>query len=324
MRLSHKNNKFTLRRLLTAGAMALALTLTSGLTSAEECPTSDVEDSRPGLLILSHGSPSPKWNEKVNRLVETVREINRDRAVFHAVEGAFLEFAQPDARSGIEKLEDAGCDRIVVVPAFIFPTSHSHFDVPAVLGIYTSPSVRATLQEENATVAHARVPIVVTQTLSESDLLAHYVLDEVKAISKHPESEALLVIAHGDAAHEGLITPVMKRITHGAAEAVNLAESDWCYCGMGQQYKKDVLPALKKLSRDGNSVLIVGVYLASSAKDIHHTKPGSHSSSPSSNQEDEPSQNDFQEMNLILSERPLLDHPETAPTVFNIAVSALQ
>ncbi len=349
--------RFWKRSLFTGCLTALASTMlvsisfaSDGNTPSEITVTSTTSDSspsvvpnstHPGLLILSHGSPSARWNGQMEELTEKVRTLNASLGTFHAVEGAFLEFAQPDAAVGIEKLEAAGCDRVIVVPAFIFPTSHSHFDVPAVLGLYTSPSVRKTLKEENARVASPKIPVTMTQTLSEGDLLDRYLVDETRKMSHNPERESLLVIAHGDAAHDGLITPTMRRITTAAANAVDISQSEWVFCGMGQQFYKDVTPAVERLSTNDRTILVVGVYIASSAQSIRKTASempmGSHDmESIETTQHTEASQDieenaivrlsvsdPFEHISVIFSENMVLNHPDTAPFILKIASEAL-
>ena len=263
----------TTNRVFRSLALALFLGLVYAGVSSGQTPKADETaqktPDRPGLLILTHGSPAPMWGTALETLVAQVQQENEIEKKFAAVEGANLEFCAPDAAAGIERLQDAGCTRIIVVPAFIFPTSHSHFDVPAVLGLYSSPSIRETLQTENARVAAPRVPITVTQTLSEGDLLAEYVLDETAALSTSPADEALLLIAHGDEGHAGLIDPEMKRLVTRTCGRIGLAEGDWAYCEVGQSYRQNVLPKIQAFAADGKTPLVVGLYLMTSPERLN-------------------------------------------------------
>lgn len=291
--------------------------------------------SAPGLLILTHGSPSPNWKKSVSELTERVRAANREKKIFHAIAEAHLEFCQPDAASGITTLEKAGCDRIVVVPAFIFPTSHSHFDVPAVLGLYSSASIRQVLREENARVAAPSVPITMTQTLSEGDLLKQFVTDEVKKISKDPAHEVLILIAHGDENHFGLIDPIMKKIVTSTCGQCCLSEGNWTYCEVGQSYNENVVPLIQEYSAQGKRPLVVGLYLVTSARKIDQIGRKFHDSAnimiPSKdhgsgkmtsktasnkNEEEKPE-------NAVFSQSELVYYSKTADFILRIASEAL-
>ena len=282
------------------------------------------EEEKVGLLILTHGSPSPRWNESITQLAEEVRSLNDGR--FAAIEWANMEFAQPDTTEGIERLENAGCDRIIVVPAFIFPTSHSHFDVPTVLGLYTSPSTRATLEEEGGRAARAKVPITMTQTLSEGDLLAKYIAEEIESNSTNSAEEVLLIIAHGDGDHAGLINPVMKKLCTSACGRYGFSEGNWAYCEMGQSYNETVRPLLEKYSDEGKRCVVVGLYLATSAGDINdiseRMKAARRAGTPAAADAAE-GQEAESGPGAVFSRRPLIKSPQTAPFVFKIASEAL-
>jgi hypothetical protein len=237
------------------------------------------ETGKPGLLILAHGSPSKDRNAAVQQLAEQVQRLNGTAKTFHAVTTANLEIALPDALTGIETLEKAGCDRIVVVPVFICPSSHTHFDVPAALGLYSSPSAREAINEGHYRSAKPKVPVTITQTISEGDLLDKYVQNEVNALSTNPKEESVLLIAHGDEKHAGLIEPVMRRLLAKACGSKGITEGDWAFCQVGQSYNQNVVPAIQKLSADRKQVLVIGLYLVLSAKTIHDSnapKPETH------------------------------------------------
>ena len=316
MTLKNRNVCFPFFGFALAAAF-LTIVLASGT------PFCRAEEEKVGLLILTHGSPSPRWNESISQLAEEVRSLNDGR--FAAIEWANMEFAQPDTTEGVERLENAGCDRIIVVPAFIFPTSHSHFDVPTVLGLYSSPSSRATLEEEGGRAARPKVPITMTQTLSEGDLLANYIAEEIESLSTDSAEEVLLIIAHGDGDHAGLINPVMKKLCTSACGRYGFSEGNWAYCEMGQSYNETVRPLLEKYSDEGKRCVVVGLYLATSAGNINDisermraNRPGAPAAADAADGEDAEAG-----PSAVFSQRPLIKSPQTAPFVFKIASEAL-
>ena len=277
------------------------------------------KSKRPGLLILSHGAPAPQWNEPVNRLVERVRKQNDDKKTFHAIEGTFLEFIQPDAATGIERLEAAGCDRIIVVPLFIAPSSHSLFDVPAVLGLYSSPEIRQTLEEEGARVAQPRVPLTLTQTLSEGDLLDSFARDEVRTISKDPANEAVVLIAHGSPDHHSLVERMTRRVATYCCGQSGIDYADWAYCAVGQTFWDDAAPTIARAVEHKGRVLVVGLYVSTSAERVYERAMkkteelmGAESKSP------------FKDMDVVFSSKGLVDYPATAAWLLGTARETLR
>ena len=319
------NRKCT--NVLIAALFATAMSFVAS-TFAQESPAPQMKSEKPGLLILSHGSPSPRWSEAMTKLAERVSKLNDEKKEFHAVTAAMMEFAQPDAAAGIETLEKAGCDRIIVVPVFICPTSHTHFDVPAVLGLYTSPSVRKTLESENARIAAPRVPVTVTQTISEGDLLDHYLRDEIAALSTAPEEEAVVLISHGDSGHAGLIDAIMRRLTKVVTENGGINTTKVAYCGVGQTYARDVIPVVQELGKNKKRVLIVGFYLASSAKSIHdmgsRMRMGRRGPNADSENAAAPPANPYEGIDVRFSEKGVIEHAETPRWVLECAAEAIR
>lgn len=322
--------KLQLLRCLVFTAVA-AVCLTAA--SAREPP------DRPGLLILAHGSPRAAWNESVKQLTEKVTALNETKKTFHAVTAAFLEFAKPDAAAGAATLEKAGCNQIIVVPVFTCPGSHTHFDVPAVLGLYSSPSTREMMKEENLRPAETHVPVTITQTIDEGDLLDRYVRDEIASLSVNPEEEAVLLIAHGDEGHTGLIEPVMRRLLTGVCGSTKIARGNWAFCGVGQTYKQNVVPVIQKLAESKKRVLVVGLYLALSAKSIDsrsaaagepqphsHDHNHSHGGEAHTHAPEKPAaeqKNPLDGLDVRFSERGIITHPEMPDWILQCAAEAL-
>ncbi|MDR0521292.1 MAG: hypothetical protein LBH00_05510 [Planctomycetaceae bacterium] len=282
-------------------------------------------DSKPGLLILTHGAPSPKWAASIKTFAEKTAALNETKKTFHAVTAANMEFAKPDAADGIKLLEEAGCDRIVVVPAFICPTSHTHFDVPASLGLYTSPSIRKTMAEENIKPAKPKVPVIVTQTISEGDLLDKFVRDEIAALSETPADEAVLLIAHGDEQHAGLVEPVMRRLLVEAVGSKGITLGDWAFCEVGQSYRQNVVPVIQEMAKNRKRVLVVGFYLVSSAKSITNAglKTGARPAGYGTGANTDAPKDPFEGIDVRFSEKGVIDHPYAPQWVLQTASDAL-
>ena len=302
--------------------LGLAIFVLSVHSALAETAAETGKSQKPGLLILSHGAPTPSWNNAMTELTQKVNELNAEKKVFHAVTSAMMEFAQPDAAAGIETLEAAGCDRIIVVPVFVCPTSHTHFDVPAVLGLYSSPSIRKTLEEENARIAKASVPVTVTQTMSEGELLDWHVESETLALSQNPQDEAVLIVAHGDAGHAPMITTIFNRLLTRACGSSGITSGNVVYCGVGQTYRQDVIPAIRELSEQKKRVLVVGVYLVTSAKSLNDRSavmPGN----PHEPSGGRSASNPLEGIDVCFSDKGVIDHPKMPEWVLNAASDAL-
>jgi sirohydrochlorin ferrochelatase len=276
--------------------------------------------AEPGLLLIAHGSPSAAWNGPVLDLGRRVADEAARGGTFKAVRTAMLEAVQPDVPTAVAELEAEGCDRIVAVPLFIAPSGHTHFDVPAVLGIYASPRTTNLLAQEGARIARPKVPITLVETLSEGEVLSAFVVDEVRKLSRSPKDEALVVLAHGDPEHHLLVDRLLRQIVTGCCGATGVAQGDWAFIGVGQEYLANGVPAIKAAAEGKKRVLVVGLYLSTSAAKLHrralamthHREPGQ-----------DPGHDPLQGHDVVFSEGAVIDHPSLIPWILASAQAAL-
>jgi sirohydrochlorin ferrochelatase len=116
---------------------------------------------RLGLLVVGHGSR----RDAANDLLVAVTEALAARVPAHAVEAAFLEIAHPTIAEAYALLVEAGCDRVVVHPYFLYPGAHTTTDIPAAL--------------EAAAAAHGAVPWTLTEPLNLDPRIVDVVADRV-------------------------------------------------------------------------------------------------------------------------------------------------
>lgn len=113
------------------------------------------------VIILFHGSREERAAGAADRTVAAVAA----RGGYDAVEGAFLQHAQPDLPAAVERCVRQGAGRIVVVPFFMQTGMHVTADVPRVL---------RDLRER-----HPGVIIAITDAVGTHPLMAEIVVDLV-------------------------------------------------------------------------------------------------------------------------------------------------
>jgi sirohydrochlorin ferrochelatase len=84
--------------------------------------------TKPGLLIIAHGSRRPAANEEIRRLTERIEVVSQPD--FIAVRHAFLEFADPSVAEQIDTLAATGSRHLVLFPFFLSAGSHVSVDIP--------------------------------------------------------------------------------------------------------------------------------------------------------------------------------------------------
>ncbi|MSP52164.1 MAG: sirohydrochlorin chelatase [Alphaproteobacteria bacterium] len=85
-----------------------------------------------GVLICGHGSRDA---DAIREFQAAARGIET-RLPQYAVESAFLEFATPIIREGLDALRARGVEHILAVPGMLFAAGHVKNDVPSVLNTY--------------------------------------------------------------------------------------------------------------------------------------------------------------------------------------------
>lgn len=93
-----------------------------------------------GVLLCGHGSRDAEAIEEFNGLARTLAR----RLPQYPVKSAFLEFARPVIREGLDSLHREGATRILALPGMLFAAGHVKNDVPSVLNTFAAehPQIR--------------------------------------------------------------------------------------------------------------------------------------------------------------------------------------
>jgi sirohydrochlorin ferrochelatase len=165
-----------------------------------------------GILLLAHGGQTA-WNGRVSAMAA---EINASQPV----EVAFGMASRPAIQSAVDRLVARGVASIVAVPLFV--SSHSSVvtsteyllglrrEMPPDLKIFakmrhnhggtSTEDAHAGHQAptvDGTTPVHSKVPIRMTPALNSHQLVGAVLLDRARSISTAPESEAVVIVAHG-------------------------------------------------------------------------------------------------------------------------------
>ena len=79
-----------------------------------------------GLLLIAHGARSPDWAAPFHDMADRVRLARPDVPV----ELAFLELMSPTLSEAGERLVQAGCGSIEVLPLFLGGGGHVRRELP--------------------------------------------------------------------------------------------------------------------------------------------------------------------------------------------------
>lgn len=88
-----------------------------------------------GVMICGHGSRSQAAVDEFAVLAKKLPELLPQDWL---IDYGYLEFANPVIRDGLDRLREAGCDRILAVPGMLFAAMHAKNDIPTVLNTYAA------------------------------------------------------------------------------------------------------------------------------------------------------------------------------------------
>lgn len=169
--------------------------------------------SKAGVLLLAHGGKA-EWNERVAEVAKTV-DVSTPTAV------AFGMASRASIQRAVDQLAARGVTEIIAVPLFV--SSHSSVitsteyllglraEAPKDLALFAKmdhSSHGAPAVDHSAHTAHApavdpaspivsTLPIRMTAAFNRHPLIGAIVADRARSISVTPQSEAVIVVAHG-------------------------------------------------------------------------------------------------------------------------------
>ena len=101
------------------------------LDSSWQLPSQIVGDGKVGYLIVGHGTRSKAGQDQVRGVFNQMTQLDGADSLSGApAELAFLELAEPDIPTAVERLFHAGVRQLVVVPVLLFSAGHARQDIP--------------------------------------------------------------------------------------------------------------------------------------------------------------------------------------------------
>ena len=196
-----------------------------------------------GVLLCGHGSrdagASREFGEVARKLAERMPQYD--------VEHAFLEFATPVIRDGIEALRAKGNTHILAVPGMLFAAGHVKNDIPSVLNTYMA-------QHEEIRIEYGRELGIDPKMMRAAGARIQEAIDGLSA-AYAPHETMLVVVGRGasDPDANANISKVMRLLWEG----FGFAWGEVVYSGVTFPL---VEPGLEHATRLGYKRIIVFPY----------------------------------------------------------------
>ena len=239
---------------------------------------SGVADAQ-GILLLAHGGRDD-WNEKVLALADRVDSS-------HPVEVAFGMANKRNMQDALDRLTERDVTRIVAVPLFI--SSHSSVlrateyllgsrdDAPPQLKAFARMGARRDSGRSGndpgfdwTTPVETKVPISVAPALDGHALVAEILISRALDVSRVPEEEVVLLVAHGPSSDEDndLWLENMSTLAERMRPRTRFSRIEHCTVRddapdpVREQATRELRAVVEGAVEEGKAVLIVPVLLS--------------------------------------------------------------
>jgi len=144
----------------------------------------------------------------------------------------------------------------------------------------------------------------------------------VRELSSNPKEEALVLIAHGCPDHERINTALMRKVAAYCCGRTGIDYADWASVEMGQSFAEDGILSISQALEHKKRVIVVGIYVVSTADDICKSAMKSMQNSPMFKAM-YPTGDPFQGREVVFSKKGVISHTGTIQWVIDTAHSAL-
>ncbi|BCJ85762.1 sirohydrochlorin chelatase [Effusibacillus dendaii] len=114
-----------------------------------------------GIVLVAHGSREEAANRELQQVADWLAQANPS----FMVQPAYLELAEPDIPTAIDRCAERGAERLVIVPFFLLAGSHVKEDIPRIAS--------------EAQDRYPAIPIKVAAPLGYHSALADIVADRI-------------------------------------------------------------------------------------------------------------------------------------------------
>ncbi|MEL6598218.1 MAG: sirohydrochlorin chelatase [Pseudomonadota bacterium] len=201
--------------------------------------------TKTGVMLCGHGSRS---QAAVDEFAALARHLPAALPSDWMVDYGYLEFANPVIRDGLDRLREAGCERILAVPGMLFAAMHAKNDIPSVLNTYAA--------EHGIDVRYGRELGVDPKMIAAAADRVQGALDAANACEHVPMHETCLVVI-GRGASDPDANSNVSKIARMLWEGMGFG---WCEVGYSGVTFPLVEPALEHAARLGYRRVVVFPY----------------------------------------------------------------
>lgn len=237
--------------------------------AARACSERSGPGLKTGILLVNHGSRSPVWRH-------LLLDVHRDTAAsllsipgVGAVRTAFMEYTEPSIATQLRAFDEAGYERVIVIPLLLTISDHSFDDIPAICGLSSDPEKVAELEAERIEIYPARASLDFAPLMDFSGLVQRNVARRVRAITgRRPEDGSdrrygLVLVGYGSAEFDDDWNRFFSQIRSFADLELGISHVSHAWCGHLVEYSREpTVKAIESLLERVERVIVIPVLVA--------------------------------------------------------------
>jgi len=221
-----------------------------------------------GIVLVNHGSRSAAWRKL---LLDVHREVGERLLRIPGVaqvRTAFMEYTEPSIATQLRALDDAGMDRVIVIPLLLTISDHSFDDIPAICGQSDDPAILSELAAEKIEVYSPRARLDFAPLLDFSGLVQGNTARRVSAILGSSglvdaSDCGLVLVGYGSADFNDEWNRFFSGIRRHAELELGITETAHAWCGHLVSYSRQpTMDAIESLLDRTDRVILLPVLIA--------------------------------------------------------------
>jgi len=199
------------RVLMAVVLLALGVNGSAAQGTAGSGPATGGAGQTDGVLIMAHGGTA-EWNAAISEAVAPIREVLPTALAYGMADPATMQAA-------VDSLIATGVTRVAVVRLFLSGESFRH-QTEYLLGLRADPPAHPMLMNggghgELLPLRHDVEVLISEEGIAESWISPAIMTDRAEAISRMPEEESVVLVAHG-MGDDGANTRILEEMERSA------------------------------------------------------------------------------------------------------------
>ncbi|MBL4771924.1 MAG: CbiX/SirB N-terminal domain-containing protein [Planctomycetes bacterium] len=248
----------------TAGAVMIAMSL---LLLVSCSPGDSAQASQPkggvGVLLVNHGSHSPRWRQALHDLESSVRNEVLATEGVSGIRTAFMEYTEPSIATQLKAFDKDGVSEVLIVPIFLTVSSHSFDDIPNIIGSKDEQISKVGLLAEGIECYTPKAKVTLAPLLDFSKTMRSNLRRRTRSLSTDPENEGVVLVAYGSKPYDLEWRAFMEEMRSGLKEDLGIEAMEYSWCGHIASYSPEpTADAISKVLKTKERALVVPVLVA--------------------------------------------------------------